>query len=501
MEAPTTTSEGFLLVLALVAPLIGSLLAFVFGGRLAERIALATVPLGLGLALAIVVAVVRSDAPLVYVVGGWMPPLGVSLRADGLAAVMVLMTAVVMTATALFARADFVSPSGGTETRRPLVFWVLFPGLWGSLLAVFLSNDLFSIYVALELLTFAAVPLVCLDGRAETIEAALRYLIFALLGSVLYLLGTGLLYGMFGGLDLTLLSGRIGSEPMGSVAVAFMMVGLLAKAALFPLHLWLPPAHAGAPPAASALLSALVVKGPFFLVLRLWFELLHGGSLQMAAQFLAALGAGAILYGSVLALRQERLKMLIAYSTVAQIGYLFLVFPLASGNEEVAASALTGGMIQAVSHACAKAAMFMAAGLLAGALGSDRLDNLVGVGRVMPVTVLAIGLSGLSLIGLPPSGGFRAKLLLLNAAVVTGQWWWALVIIAGGVLSVGYVFRILNATVGRTEKSTVLRQPVARQRELVVLGLALISMFLSFSALIPADLVKIGRTLTTEVAP
>lgn len=501
MDAPATTPGGFLLVLALVTPLIGSLLAFVSGGRHAERIALATAPVGLGLALAIVAAVIRADAPLVYVVGGWSPPLGVSLRADGLAAAMVLMTAVVMMATAVYARADFATAAGATESRRPLVFWVLFPGLWGALMAVFLSNDLFSIYVALELLTFAAVPLVCLDGRAETIEAALRYLIFALLGSVLYLLGTGLLYGLFGGLDLTLLSGRIDSEPMGLVAVAFMIVGLLAKAALFPLHLWLPPAHAGAPPAGSAVLSALVVKGSFFLVLRLWFELLHGVSLQMAAQFLAALGAGAILYGSVLALRQERLKMLIAYSTVAQIGYLFLVFPLASGNEEIAASALTGGMIQAVSHAFAKAAMFMAAGLLAGALGSDRLENLTGVGRALPLTILTIGLSGFSLIGLPPSGGFRAKWLLLNAAVVTGQWWWGLVMIAGGVLSVGYVFRVLSAAVGRTEQTVKLRQPVARQRELVVLGLALISLFLGFSALIPADLVKIGRTVTTEVAP
>ena len=139
---------------------------------------------------------------------------------------------------------------------------VLLLSLWGGLNAVVLGRDLFTLYVALELLTFAAVPLVCLDGRAETLAAALRYLLFALLGSVLYLLGTVLLYGAYGMLDIALLAARdaAGAAPP-LVAGALMTVGLLAKTALFPLHLWLPPAHAGAPPPASAVLSALVVKG------------------------------------------------------------------------------------------------------------------------------------------------------------------------------------------------------------------------------------------------
>ena len=126
--------------------------------------------------------------------------------------------------------------------------------------------------MALELLTFGAVPLVCLDGRAETVAAALRYLMFALLGSLLYLLGAALLYGAFGTLDIQTLARVIEPGPAVSVALALMIAGLLAKAALFPLHLWLPPAHAGAPAAASAVLSALVIKAPFFLILRLVFD-------------------------------------------------------------------------------------------------------------------------------------------------------------------------------------------------------------------------------------
>src|SRR5215831_11696202 len=188
-----TTTGGFLLVLSFVVPVAGALLAFVAGGRPAERIALTSMPLGLAIAIAIMVALKLA--------------------------------------------------------------------VWGALNMVFLGGDLFTLYVALELLTFAAVPLVCLDGRAETLQAALRYLLVALLGSVLYLVGTALLYGSYGTLDIVLLSRKIQAEPATLAAAALMTVGLLAKTALFPLHLWLPPAHAGAPAAASAVLSGLVVKG------------------------------------------------------------------------------------------------------------------------------------------------------------------------------------------------------------------------------------------------
>ena len=166
-------------------------------------------PLGLAIAVAIVVAMRQTGAPLVYLLGGWAPPLGVALRADGLSAVMMAITAVVICAVGVFARADFRIPAGSVEARAPFAFWILLLAIWGALNTVFLGGDLFTLYVALELLTFAAVPLVCLDGRAETLQAALRYLLFALLGSVLYLVGTVLLYGGYGTLDIVLLSQRV----------------------------------------------------------------------------------------------------------------------------------------------------------------------------------------------------------------------------------------------------------------------------------------------------
>src|SRR5690606_19897469 len=138
------------------------------GGRSAERIALASMPAGLGLALAIALTVWREEAPLVYVLGGWTPPLGIALRADGFSAVMLVTAALVVAAAGCFARPLFATPPPLGEARAPLAFWTLLQGLWAALNLVFVGADLFNLYVALELLTFAAVPLVCLDGSAET---------------------------------------------------------------------------------------------------------------------------------------------------------------------------------------------------------------------------------------------------------------------------------------------------------------------------------------------
>ena len=491
----SASGGGFLLVLAIFVPVAGVLLSLVFGGRHAERITLVLMPTGLAIAVAIAVSVWRVGNALQYYVGSWDPPLGVAFRADGLSVAMILTTALLICGIALFARAQFARPEQA-ETRASLIFWTLLLAVWGALNAVFISGDLFNLYVALELLTFAAVPLVSLDGRAETLAAALRYLLFALFGSILYLLGAVLLYGAYGTLDIVLLSDRVHAEPVAWAAISLMTAGLLAKAALYPFHLWLPPAHAGAPAPASALLSGLVVKAPFFLVVRLWFDVMPRLSDRDAAQVLGILGAAAILFGSVVALRQARLKLLIAYSTVAQIGYLFLMFPLAIKPEMGrwwSTTAWTGGMLQAISHAFAKAAMFMAAGLIAEALGHDRVAGLSGIGRALPITVFAFGLGGLSLMGLPPSGGFVAKAMLLTAAVAEGQWWWAVVILTGGLLAGGYVFLVLARSLAEPSEPVTLLSTVSPIRQAVAVAVALCAVLLGFVPLRPLELLQIGR--------
>src|SRR5271165_537888 len=247
----SNSAAGFLLVLAIALPACGVALSLLLGGRGAQRLALLITPVGVAIALTVAGEIWRSGQSLTYLVGGWHPPLGIALRADGLSAVMLLTTAVVIGAVCLYARGSFGSPAGADERRVPLVFWTMLMGVWSGLNAVWLAGDLFSLYVALELLTFSAVPLVSLEGKPETLAAALRYMLFAVIGSILYLLGCALLYGAYGTLDIILLS-RLAHpeamvpEPVVFVALALMTAGLAAKTALFPLHLWLPPAHAGA---------------------------------------------------------------------------------------------------------------------------------------------------------------------------------------------------------------------------------------------------------------
>jgi multicomponent Na+:H+ antiporter subunit D len=479
----TTTPDGLLLVLAVMVPFVGVLAAFTLGGRAAQRVAGMTILAGLIVVIAIAGAMRESGGGLVYLLGGWAPPLGVALRADNFALVMMLMVAVVILGIGLYARADFGTPPGVREARRSLVFWTLLLAIWGSLNLMFLSGDLFTLYVALELLTFSAIPLVSLDGRAETLRAALRYLIFALIGSVFYLLGAVLLYGAYGTLDIPLLAARIAPGPVAWVAAALMTTGLLAKTALVPLHLWLPPAHAGAPAAASAVLSGLVVKGSWFLVVRLWLEVLPGVVTPPPAQLLGALGVAAILLGNLVALRQQRLKLLVAYSTVAQIGYLFLMFPLAfPGGTAQPEGPLIAGTLQAVSHATAKAAMFMAVGLVYKGLGHDRIGDLAGVGRALPISMLTFVLAGLALAGLPPSGAYVAKKLMLDAAGATGQWWWDLAMQTGGILTAAYVVLVLVHALVPAQEPVRVKAPVSRLGELAALGLALCSLLLGFAA-------------------
>lgn len=484
--------QDLLTVLAVMLPLLAMVIALPLGARGAERLTLAVLPIGLAVAVAVAILVHRDGAPLRHALGHWAPPLGLALRVDGLSSAMMLTAALVIGATALFARSQFGTAAGAAETRGAFAFWPLLLAVWGATNLAVAANDLFTLYVALELLTFAAMPLVALDGRRETLEAALRYLMFALVGSVLYLLGVALMYGASGTLDVEVLAGRVGPTLPVLLAAALMTAGLLAKTALLPLHLWLPPAHSGAPAAASAVLSALVVKGSFVILLRLWFGVLPGIPGPMAGQILAGLGAAAILLGSVAALAQDRLKLLVAYSTVAQIGYLFLMFPLVAAlpGSEAAAKAWTGGVVQAVSHAFAKAAMFLAVGLMAGRLGHDRIADLAGAGRALPVPVITFGLAGLTLMGVPPSGGFAAKWLLLSAAVEAGQWWWALVILGGGLLTGGYVYRVLAVALrgaGTTEAALPCRG------QAIALALAILSVVLGLLPLGAFGLVQVGR--------
>ncbi len=370
-------------------------------------------------------------------IGGWQAPLGIRLYADGLSTAMLAITAVIIGATTLYSRGYF------SEHGSPGYFWPLWMFLWGSLNALFLSGDIFNLYVTMELLGLAAVSLVALSGKPDALPAAMRYLLVSLTGALIYLMGVAFLYAANGTLDLELLSAVGSASPATSTAFALMAAGLIMKSALFPVHFWLPPAHANAPAPVSAVLSALVVKASFYILMRLWLMVFQPLINPTAALMMGILATLAVIWGSVQALLAERLKLLVAYSTVAQIGYLFLIFPLGSFSQ-TPQTVWQGGLYFVISHACAKAAVFLAAGNVIYSFGHDRIDELSGIVKRLPVSMFAFALAGISLIGLPPSGGFIAKWLLLTTALTAGQWWWCLLLIGGGFLATAYIFRFFS---------------------------------------------------------
>lgn len=425
---------GVLAVWLIVLPLVWASSTFVFAEKYAAWTAIAGLAVQAALSLHLA-GIVMESGPGVHQAGGWGAPLGIDLAVDGMSAALLILTQAVAFTLAIYARTYY-----SHDEHKYRHFWPLTGFLIAGMNALFVSADLFNLYVTLEIVGLAAVGLVAMGGGANQIAAALRYLFATLLGSGAYLLGVALIYGAYGAVSLETITPLITSHPPQVVwlAAGLMLVGLMLKTALFPFHHWLPPAHSGATAPVSALLSALVVKASFYLILRLWtgtFAPLADGNAWLPA----TLGGAAILWGSWKAIRAHRIKMLIAYSTVAQLGYLFLVFPLLPGT-----AAVQVAVMQIYAHGLAKAAMFAAAGVLIKATGHDTMSDLAGTAGRLPLTLFAFGLAGTTLMGLPPSSGFLAKWQLIDAALTHGHWQIAVIILAGGLLAAIYVFRVLS---------------------------------------------------------
>lgn len=437
MELPATR---LLVVTLLTLPLAAATLLFASrrsspGWSLSTAATLTLTALALG-----VKQVLEGDS--VHAIGGWAAPLGIQWQVTTSTAVMLLTTALVGLAGSLYSTGHFLH-SAGPEGRLARVFMPLWLFAWGALNALFVAADLFNLYVALEVLSLASVALVALSTDHRALQAAMRYLLAALFGSVLYLLGVALLYGQYGILDLDGLATVLDPADLGGRAGAIALtLGLLLKAAVFPLHFWLPAAHGRAEPPVSALLSGLVVAAAFYLLLRLWFGPLAGLLSINVGNLLGTLGAAALLWGGLMALLQRRLKMMVAYSTVSQFGFAMLVFPLAqTGDRGVVMAA---GTLLLANHALAKAALFLAAGSLVRASNSGRIGQLVGFSGSARWAWITVILASASLVGLPPSLGFSAKWMLLQVAVAEAAWWWLGVMLAGTLLTFAYLGRLLE---------------------------------------------------------
>lgn len=462
-------------------PLLAAVVIYLVPGRRFEAwicltsTAAALVPLA-GLSAAVV-----AHGALAFTFGGHVTPLGIAFAVDGLSLAMLWLTALVMFAFHLYVTGWLPGEPG----FRAGEFRALALLLWSGLNTLFCSADLFNVYVTLEIVTLTGVALVVFARGAGALRAALRYLLFAVAGSMFYLLGVALIYADSGVLSFADLRGNPPAGISAVIALAAMTAGLAVKAALFPVHAWLPPAHAAAPSPASALLSALVAKAGAYLLIRLWLGPFAGIAGPGLLQGLGALGLAGILYASLQALRQTRLKGVIAYSTVAQLGYFLLLLPMAS------LAAWQGILYHGLSHGLAKAALFLAAGNLIRVAGSDRLEDLGSAEPLLGGTLLAMALAGVSLAGLPPSGGFIGKWWLIQAALESGQWWWAVGIAAGGLLGAAYIFRVLRYALANA--------PAPAQPGTLTAGmvwspvlLAVASLMLGFTGSLLAPLLAVG---------
>ncbi len=471
-------------VLLILLPLAGGVISFLLPD-IAKKTGLVTIS-------AVALSVIGLASQLVdkgassHAMGGWGAPLGIDLYADGLSLIMLMATALVGLGVSGYSTDYF-------KHKEAVRFWPLWLFLLAALNALFLAADIFNVYVTLEMLGLAAVALAALPGDRDALNGAMRYLLATLLGSFAYLFGVALLYHLYGSVDIAILALRIEPSPLSFAAFGLIGAGLLLKTAVFPLHFWLPPAHASAPAPVSAILSALVVKASFYILLRLWLSIFAPFGTGVDELF-GLLGGGAILWGSLQALRQSRLKLLVAYSTIAQIGYLFLAFPLAA---VAGSTAWNGALYLALSHALAKAAMFLTAGNLLYSNGHDRINDLDQVVQRLPLTASAFALAGVSIMGLPPSGGFIGKWLLLEAAVRQERWDLAAVMILGGLLAAGYIFKVLGHAFTQAAAPQEART-IPASMEWSAFLLAFSAILLGFMAPLLLSLMGIGDTFSTN---
>lgn len=451
-------------LLVLVPLLMSAATVVAPNGRFAWVMALATSAFCLwaGVALA---AEVADKGLISYEMGGWAPPVGIEFRADDLNTLVVLVITLVGLLSAIYAQ-----PAVAREVRsekQPL-FYTAFQICLAGLLGISLTGDAFNLFVFLEISSIATYVLVALgvnrDRRALT--ASFNYLIMGTIGASFFVVGVGFLYAAMGTLNMADMATRIPELQDNRVVqagFAFILVGLGLKAAMFPLHQWLPSAYAYAPSFVTVFLSATATKAAFYALARFMFSVFNPSLDFVAASLiwvLAPLACLAILFCSFQAAFQLDVRRILAYSSVAQVGYMLL--GLATGT----AAGIAAGMFHMANHALMKGALFMAVG--AAALNADvwKLSHFQGAGRQAPLTFAGFTIAGLSLIGVPLTAGFLSKWRLLEA-VMGVHWWWAAVVIGiSSLLAFIYVGRILEAVFF---KAPIEDAPVIKEAPVAVL--------------------------------
>jgi multicomponent Na+:H+ antiporter subunit D len=378
-----------------------------------------------------------------YKIGGWAPPLGIEYRVDAANAFVLFLVTGISTLVLPYARQ---SVSSEMPERTQTLFYALFLLCLTGLLGVTTTADAFNVFVFLEISSLSTYVLIAQgsyrDKRALT--AAFNYLIMGTIGATFFVIGLGFLYMATGTLNMADLADRISGQYDSRTVragFAFILVGMGLKVAIFPLHLWLPNAYTYAPSAVTTFLAATATKVAIYVLLRFVFSvfqpefLLETSALEIIFYPFALL---AMFAASFTAIFQRDLKRMLAYSSIAQIGYMLLGVALLSETGLMAA------IIHLFNHGITKAALFMGVGAYVLRSGGSFYVHLQGLGKTMPWTSAATVIGGISLIGVPGTAGFLSKWLLVQAALEQGYWPLAILIVASSLLAVIYVWRLIE---------------------------------------------------------
>jgi multicomponent Na+:H+ antiporter subunit D len=427
-------------VLVVLLPMVAALVVpplALASRRLSRWIALAALA---GAVVGSLVALERAVAsgPWRYQLGGWPPPWGIEYVVDALGGTMAVLVSVMALLGAVHAAGH--AQGGALEQGTTDALYLL---LTSGLLGIVVTGDVFNLYVFLEIAALAGYALLA-SGDGRSVFATFRYLLVGTIGASLYLLGIGYLYALTGTLNMADLALRLpGLAGAGGVvlpvAVALVVVGLAIKTAVFPLHGWLPDAYTHAPAPVTPFVAAVVGKvGAYALVRMLFFVLGPGVASDRALSLLAWAGAGAVVAGSAMALAQRDVRRMLAYSSVGQMG--FVALGIGIGN----AAALTGALLHVVNHAVLKESLFMVVGGLHRRAGALHVADWAGLGRRAPLALAAFAVAALSMVGVPPLGGFFSKWYLLTGALEAGSGALVAAIVVGTLLTAAYVFALLE---------------------------------------------------------
>jgi multicomponent Na+:H+ antiporter subunit D len=430
--------------IVVVAPLLMAAIAAILpNGKLGWAVALVSTVIAALLAIAIVVDV-QAGGVISYAMGGWAPPAGIEFRIDNLNAVLLLL----ITALGLLS-VIYALPSVADEIadNRQSLFYSAFLVCFAGLLGVAITGDAFNMFVFLEISSISTYVLVGMgasrDRRALT--AAYNYLILGTIGATFFVIGVGFLYMATGTLNMADMAARLpdlSSSRVVQAAFAFIIVGLGLKAAMFPLHLWLPNAYAYAPNFVTTFLATTATKVAFYTLVRFMFDVFWPEAAFVAVSFFwvfAVLGIVGMIVASVQAVFQDDARRLLAFSSVAQVGYMMLGLGIGT------AAGVSAGMLHLVNHAMMKGVLFMALGAFAVRFGIRRISDLNGFARTMPFTSVAFTIGGLSLVGVPMTVGFWSKWYLGVAALENGWWWAVAALILSSLIALAYIARMLAA--------------------------------------------------------